>query len=226
MDRRFLFFAVLTAVFAIASVTNVYAGDRKKTGLTAIEVATQVQALYDNTTSYQARFRQTYRARILNVKRDSTGMVHYVKPGKISFRYDEPSGNRVVSDGKSLKIYERNNKQMYLVKVNRSQYPAALSFLFGDGKLVRDFRLRLLDPKRLKVKNGYVLEGIPRDATPSYDRMLLYVDGRSHHVRRVLLLDAFGNRNRFDFKAPRLNKKIPDSEFRFRAPPGTTIIRP
>lgn len=226
MDRRFLFFSVLSAVFAIAGTTNVYADTSAGAVPTAVAIATRVQAVYDNTTSYQARFRQTYRTRIQNVKRNSTGMVRYVKPGKISFRYDEPNGNRVVSDGKTLKIYERSNKQMYLAKVSRSQYPAALSFLFGDGKLVRDFRLRLLDPQRLKVKNGHVLEAIPHNPTPSYARMLLYIDGDTHHVRRVLLLDVFGNRNRFDFKAPRLNRKIPDSEFRFNAPAGTTVIRP
>jgi outer membrane lipoprotein carrier protein len=45
-------------------------------------------------------------------------------------------------------------------------------------------------------------------------------------VRRVLLLDAQGNKNRFDFKTPEVNKKAPAGEFDFKPPPGTQVIKP
>ena len=44
-----------------------------------------------------------------------------------------------------------------------------------------------------------MLEGVPKEATPAYQKILLYVDANTYQVRRVLLLDAQGNRNRFDF---------------------------
>ncbi|MBW2456522.1 MAG: outer membrane lipoprotein carrier protein LolA [Deltaproteobacteria bacterium] len=90
---------------------------------TALEVATRVQRFYDATKTYQAKFKQTYRIKVQNVKKVSTGRVVFSKPGKISFRYDPPNGNRVVSDGKIVKIYERDNRQMIRTKVNKSQYP-------------------------------------------------------------------------------------------------------
>ena len=45
-------------------------------------------------------------------------------------------------------------------------------------------------------------------------------------MRRVLLLDAQGNRNRFDFLNPEINTKTPGGEFNFTPPPGTQVIRP
>ena len=196
----------------------------KKGKVSAASVAGGVQQFYQKTTSYQARFKQSYRAKVQNIKKVSAGQVVFAKPGKISFRYK--NGNRVVSDGKVIKIYDADNKQMYRSKVKRSQYPAALAFLFGDGKLSRDFTLRLLDAKRMRVKKGWVLEAIPKDATPAYRKLLLYVDGASHQVRRVLVLDAQGNRNRFDFSAAVLNKKIAKKEFRFKPPKGTKVVNP
>jgi len=227
MSHRLISVAVAVVV-ALGGVTTAATahGQARVKPPTASDVAARVQRLYDETKSYQARFRQIFRMKVQNVKRVNTGMVRWMKPGKISFRYDEPSGNRVVSDGNTIKIFERNNKQMYLAKVSGSQYPAALSFLMGQGRLARDFKLRLLDPKRLKVKRGFVLEGIPKDRTAAYDRLLIYVSSDSYHVRRVLVLDAHGNRNRFDFQLPRLNVKIPDKEFSFKPPADTTIIRP
>src|SRR5580693_3085657 len=92
-------------------------------------VTTQVQAFYDQSSSFDADFTQEYWVKQYNVKKQSHGHVTFKKPGKMYWRYDEPVGNRVVSDGQKLKVYEANNKQMYEQDVNASQYPAALSFL-------------------------------------------------------------------------------------------------
>ena len=50
-----------------------------------------------------------------------------------------------------------------------------------------------------KVEGGYVISGDPLEASPSYQSIVLYVDANTYQVRRVLLLDSQGNRNRFDF---------------------------
>src|SRR5207244_2452713 len=98
--------------------------------------------------------------------------------------------------------YEKDNEQMYESNVDKSQYPAALAFLMGEGKLTKDFTLKLLDATTMKFEGGFVLEATPKDATPAYQKLLMYVDGQTNQVRRVLILDAQGNRNRFDFIDP------------------------
>jgi outer membrane lipoprotein carrier protein len=193
-------------------------------GPTAAQIAERVQALYDSSKTYQARFEQTYTIKVQNVKKVSTGLVAFEKPGKMSFRYDKPVGNRAVSDGKTIKVYESDNQQMFVTKVKMSQYPAALAFLMGKGRLEHDFNLKLLDPARMKMEGGYVLECVPKEATPAYQKVLLYVDGQTTQVRRVLILDAQGNKNRFDFTSPVVNKELPKDEFDFTPPEGTTIV--
>ena len=190
----------------------------------AVAVALRVQRLYGKLKSYRAKFTQTYRNKVHKKKKVSAGKVAFARKGKLSFRYDKPAGNRVVSDGKKIKVYDRAARQMYERKVTKSQYPASLAFLSGKGKLVRDFKLRLIKPKRLK--RGYVLEAVPLEATPAYRKVLMYVDGKTAKVRRVLIIDAQGNTNRFDFSKPVVNEKISDREFRFFPPAGTNIVKP
>lgn len=216
---------ILLAVALCAAVVT-HATPASAGKLTGLQIAKRVQLFYDATTTYQARFKQTYRIKVQNVKKVSTGQLRFAKPGKLSFRYDKPNGNRVVSDGKTIKVYERDNQQMYVSKVRMSQYPAALAFLMGKGKLIKDFKLRLLDSKRMKMEGGYVLECVPKEATPAYTKLLMYIDGQTSQVRRVLILDAQGNRNRFDFSSPVVNKKIPAKEFTFTPPKGTSIVKP
>src|SRR5690606_15912532 len=158
-------------------------------------------------------------------KKESQGQVIIQKPGKMSWRYSN-NGNRVVSDGKVIKVYEKENKQMYEQAMAKSQYPAALAFLVGGGNLKKEFRLRKLNAKEMGFEGGYVLLAEPKEPTPAYQKMLLYVDAGTHQVRRVLLLDAQGNRNRFDFVNPVVNKTPPANEFKFPPPPGTQVIKP
>jgi outer membrane lipoprotein carrier protein len=195
-------------------------------GPSADEIGNRVQRFYDSTKTYKASFTQTYTIKVQNVRKLSTGRVTFEKPGKMSFVYDAPNGNRVVSDGTTIKVYEKENEQMFETPVKGSQYPAALSFLMGKGQLTKDFTLRLLDPAQMKFEGGYVLEGTPKEATPAYQKMLLYVDAQTNQVRRVLILDAQGNRNRFDFTSPVVNEPVAKGEFDFTPPPGTRIVKP
>jgi outer membrane lipoprotein carrier protein len=193
---------------------------------TAEEIGARVQQFYDASKTFQATFKQTYTIKVQNVTKVSTGKVTFEKPGKMSWSYAAPNGNRVVSDGTLLKVYEQENQQMYEMSVAKSQYPAALAFLMGKGQLTRDFTLRLVDPAQMHFEGGYVLEGTPKDATPAYQKVLLYVDGATNQVRRALILDAQGNRNRFDFDTPTVNVPVPPGEFNFIPPPGTKVIKP
>ena len=86
---------------------------RLAAGPTADDIAARVQKFYDSTKTFKATFTQTYTIKVQNVKKVSTGKVIFEKPGKMSFIYDAPNGNRVVSDGKTIKIYEKEAEQLF-----------------------------------------------------------------------------------------------------------------
>ena len=223
-QTRRSFLSLTAGAAALAVVLG--ARDAHAAKPTAEEVAVRVQKFYDGTKTFLATFKQVYFIKVQNKKKESKGKVVFEKPGKMSFSYDTPNGNRVVSDGKVIKVYEKEAEQMYETPVSKSQYPAALAFLMGEGKLTKDFKLKLLDSSTMKFEGGYVLEGVPKEASPAYQKMLLYIDGETAQARRVLILDAQGNKNRFDFSSPVINKPVAKSEFEFTPPKGTKIIKP
>jgi outer membrane lipoprotein carrier protein len=212
--------ATLVLIFTIGNTAKASAPP------TADQVASRVQAFYNQTRTFQARFQQDYTVKAFNKRKRSTGQVSFERPGKMSWKYDTPNGNRVVSNGSTLKVYEKDNKQMFEQPINDSQYPAALAFLMGRGDLKKTFTLRLLDAKRMNFEGGYVLEGTPKSPTPAYQKVLMYVDASTAQVRRMLILDAQGNRNMFTFDNPVVNTNIPTGEFTFDPPKGTTIVHP
>jgi outer membrane lipoprotein carrier protein len=188
-------------------------------------IADRVQAFYDQAKTYKAKFKQRFTIYAYNRTKDSSGEVVFSKPGKMRWKYTS-NGNEVVSDGKQIKIYEKENKQMYLQQVDKTQYPAALSFLLGNGSLRKEFALTKLDAEQFKFPGGYVLLGTPRAPTPAYQKILFYIDANTAQVRRVLLVDAQKNRNRFDFEEARANEVVTHATFNFTPPPGTSVVKP
>jgi outer membrane lipoprotein carrier protein len=191
--------------------------------IVAEDVALLVQAWSDQLKTWQAGFEQTFTLRVQNTSKNQKGKLAFERPGKMSFRYD--SGDRVVSDGTTVRVYEKQHKQMFELALKKSLYPASLAFLVGKAKLVEEFRWSLRDAKKLGW-DGWVLDGSPKESSPAYQRLLLYAETKTGAVKRVLVLDAEGNKNRFDFDGAAANKALTRGEFEFTPPPGTKIVRP
>lgn len=230
MKSRSLVLVLATA--AALAVTSVHgtsmadAAPAAPAAPTAATVVGNVQTFYNATTTFSADFTQTYLVKAYNQTKTSQGHVIFSKPGKMDWTYKDPAGNRIVSDGSLLRVYEAANKQMYEQNVTQSQYPAALAFLTGQGELAKLFNFQLLDGATMQFPGGWVLVGDPITPTPAYTKVLFYVDAATSQVRRVLILDGQGNRNRFDFAAPVVNQPVPATQFVFTPPAGTTIVKP
>ncbi|WP_437955894.1 outer membrane lipoprotein carrier protein LolA [Sorangium sp. So ce119] len=189
-------------------------------------VAAEVDTIFVGKKTYLARFKQEHTQKISGAVKKQSGVVSVEKPNKISFRYDPPNQNRIVSDGVSLKVYVAEDRQMFVTPVQNSEYPGALSFLMGHG-LRPSFTFTFNE--KANFEGGPVLVGKPRAPTPHYDFVMFYIDRAllakkdPGVIRRVLIVDAQGNRNRFDFENASQPASIDPAEFRFTAPPGTDV---
>lgn len=190
---------------------------------TAGDVAAKVQKAYQSISSYEADFEQQYQMKAFGQTKTSKGHVTFVKPGKMRWDYTEPKDNVVVSDGATLWSYVAADKQARKMAVKDSQMPTALAFLTGKGDLAKEFNLELFDAGE-KFKGGYILKATPKVATNLYNFVMFYIDGQTYHVRRVLIVDAQDNRNRFDFAKPKVNEKVDDSRFKWSPPAGVSVV--
>jgi outer membrane lipoprotein carrier protein len=219
----------LIAAFALVacSVTAAPPASAQQANTPNVNTAvTNVQGFYNRTTTFSADFTQQYLAKAYNTTKTSSGHVIFSKPGKMDWEYSDPTGNRIVSDGTTLRVYEAAQKQMYEQTVNQSQYPAALSFLTGQGSLDQNFTFQIFPGAQFQFTNGYVLVGTPKQPTPAYTKVLFYVDQGTSQVLRVLILDGQSNRNRFDFTNAQVNTNIDAAKFTFTPPAGTSIVKP
>lgn len=231
VHARSLFFGVLLAASVVQTAPGFEATaeaqeiPKVSDELTA-DTVKKVQTVYDGTQTFVSTFKQEYIVKAHNEKKTSSGTVTIQKPGKMDFTYAEPKDNRVVSDGSTLRLYEAANKQMIEQTIDKAQYPAALSFLAGTGKLADTFTFVGHTGESMKFPGGFVLEGTPKQENRTLAKAFFYVDKATNQVRRLVMIDKQGNRNRFDFEAPRVNEPVKPDQFKFTPPEGTQVIRP
>lgn len=70
----------------------------------------------------------------------------------------------------------------------------------GAGSLASRFAFYVVDGLGMQFPAGYILVGTPKAPIAGGSRMLFYVEATSSQVRRVLVIDENGNRNRLDFQ--------------------------
>lgn len=198
----------------------------------ARDVARAVQAFYDQTRDVSASFHQTYVNKLYKRTDRSSGHVVFKKPGMMRWDYAQPNGKVIASSGQKLVVFEPGEKdepgQVIEQTIAQAQLPQALAFLMGTGKLENDFTFRLLDAAAEGFKTGDVLELRPKQATPHFDRILFYVERAAAVrglVRRILIIDSSGNRNRFDFTGLKFNGNVGDGPFKYTPPPGTRKVQ-
>ena len=188
----------------------------------------QIDGVFLEKKTFSAKFKQEHTQKIAGVTKKSTGVFYFERPNKMSFRYDAPSKNRVVSDGQTLKVYIGEDNQMFVQSVSKTEYPGAFAFLMGKG-MAPSFNFTFNE--KAKFEGGPVLLGKPTEPTPHYDQVMFYVDKGLLEkkdpglIRRILIVDAQGNRNRFDLEGATQPEKIDPAEFTFTPPAGTNITQ-
>ena len=226
---------VAASLSAIAVCTPVGAQAPKR--LDAVGVVSLVQAFYDQTRTLQADFEQTRFTRLYDRYDRAKGNVVFKKPGKMRWDYDKPNGQVFVTEKDKLLIYQppeegEKNGQLLVRPLKDDQLPSAFSFLTATGDLQKDFDVRLLENTKEKFKDGYVVQLIPRKPTPNYEQLVFFVrvldtkGKKGAVVQRVLIVDAAGNRNRFDFQKMKFNRDVSDKKFKFKPPKGTERVNP
>lgn len=192
----------------------------------ARQIAASVQSFYDQTKDLSASFFQTYVNKVYDRTDRSQGKVIFKKPGRMRWDYAKPNGKIIVAASGKFTLFEPGEEpgetgQVIEQGFKESDLPQAMAFLMGTGKLEDDFDFQLLDAARQGYPGGQVLELKPRKPNPHFDRLLFYVETNPALrglVRRLVIIDSSGNRNRFDFSEFKFNTGTPDSTFTWKPP--------
>lgn len=181
-------------------------------------------AAYHNVQTVRAAFDQSLSNPITGRSSQAKGELLVKRPGRISVRFTQPSGDRIVSDGKYVWIYLPTSAPGQVMRAHADASE-------GTGM---DVSTELLTAPRTKFDvsdagaatvNGRATRVVvltPR-AARNYTRARLWIDDADGIVRQLELTENSGVVRTITFRTIQLNAKVPASAFKFEVPKGAKV---
>lgn len=192
--------------------------------------ATKVQKTYESVKDLSADFEQVTRFKGADkTGPKTTGTIEVKKPGKMRWEFVTPEKKSMISNGKTLWMYDGEENQVVVNEfMQETTSVTGLNFLEGLGDLKKSFHVTLASaPADTTLKDAVFLALEPKDAADvQFTNILLAVDRKTGLANEVFLTDPMGSVTRLTFTGLTRNKNLPDSRFDFEIPKGAEVIKP
>lgn len=215
---------LLLAGLVFAGVPTAVAAEGPDSDACVDRAVAALQRRYESVKDLSAAFVQKTRSVALGSAPAATtvskGTVVFAKPGKMRWSYAEPEPSLVVSDGKTLWLFDPVHREAQRMPADAGYLSgAAVQFLIGEGDMRRDFRVRAISCGEAGVE----LELVPR-TNASYEKLRIRSDLASGEIRETTVFDLVGNVTEVKFSDVRLNRAPADEVFTFEPPKGVDVI--
>lgn len=185
---------------------------------TAQSMAAKVDRHYNGLRSLRVDFTQGYDG--MGQHRRESGVLLLKKPGKMRWDYTTPAGKLFVLDGREAYFYTPGQTEVQRIPAKKlDDLRSPLRFLLGHAELTKEI-------PGLKIASDgpdFVLSGVPRNMEQRISSLAFTVTGEGM-IRAIKVEEPDGSVSRFTFSNEQPNAEEPDSEFVFRAPPGSVVV--
>ena len=220
---------------ALVLLLSPLAGNRE-----AGELASRMEARYRGAKTLQATFLERY-AENGSVVRTEAGTAYFRRPGRMRWEYERPEKDLFLVDGRTAWFYVPADHTVTRVPAKQSgDLRTPLALLAGEMKISRVCsRVELADAEK-PLREGHavlrcIVRGEKQDAASAQepenalaagesDAVFFEVARDSGELARLVVRQPGGIEVEFRFENWRFNPVIPDTMFRFEAPPGVAIV--
>jgi outer membrane lipoprotein carrier protein len=180
----------------------------------------RMQSFYEKIQDFTATFSQSYTYKMAKRTQTSTGKVTFKKPGMMRWEYEAPAVKTFVLAGDRAYTYDPAAMLLTKAAFDQSQLSASVTFLFGTGKLEKEFSISKVDCAKC---TGVLLELTPLKPDPRFKKVRLEVDPKSAQVLRSIVFDPDGSENAITFANLKTNVGVSKDVFVLNAPEGTQV---
>lgn len=174
---------------------------------------------YNRASTLRASFEQKHLA-AGRPRRIESGTLVLRKPGRMRWEYSQPEGKLFVCDGKWVWLYSPGAQQVERARLKEADdFRAPLAFLLGRLDLRRTFSTFEFEPRDGETR----LSAWPRTSRMPFTRVDFFLNAE-FRIQRLVIHQVDGTAMEFGFSGEQLNLPVPDSAFRFQAPPGLPVI--
>ena len=188
----------------------------------------RAEATYRGLETLQADFTQTLENRMLGGSIVSRGTLFLAPPSRFAMRFTEPAGDRIVSDGTWLWMHLPSSVPNQVIRLpipKRGTATPNLLAQFVDRPL-EHYRASYLGSDTVAGEIVDVVRLVPRRDDDPFTEAEVAIARTTGLVRRLVVMEAAGQKRTILFERLRLDAEIPESELQFVVPDGTRVVVP
>ena len=168
--------------------------------------------------SFQADFVQTLSNEQGVTLETSSGVVYMQNPSKFRWVYQEPYEQLIITDGKTLWLYDEDLAQVTIRDIEESINNTPAAIISGQENI--DKYYVTVDMGEIEGYNW--IELTPKDTENQYSSVRLGFD--DNNLGMMIMFDNLGQVTRIDFNNPLRNKRFGGPLFTFVAPEGVDVV--
>jgi outer membrane lipoprotein carrier protein len=194
--------------------------------VTPEEVMNRVQAQYDKSAAFQARFQQESSLKASGQSDTASGWMYFQKPCRMRWQYETPAAQKkeVVSDGRLVWMYMPQDGLVMVYKLDQVlRSDLVMRFFSGIGQFQKDFTTswgRPPDPAK-----SYIINLAPKKEQPELKSLTLTINPQTYLLENLSFTNALGEESRFTFTQMKMNISLGRDFFTFTPPPGVQVVR-
>ena len=181
-----------------------------------------LQQLLGKVKSFTSRFVQESQNGQGEVLQSIQGKMDVAKPGKLRWQTEGIYEQLVISDGKSLWIYDQDLEQVSIKNMDNRLAETPALLLGGDVSAIEtDF---IVSQKHSKSHRVFILQ--PKDTTQLFDSLEISFNKHSkqQELQQMIIRDASGQVTAISFSDAVNNPVLDDRIFTFAIPKGVDVI--
>lgn len=187
-------------------------------GATADTGSERLRAFLSDLRSLQGDFQQVLFDEDRTRLEEARGVFWLQRPGRFRWHYQEPYPQLIVADGKNVWVYDRELKQVTVKPLADALGSTPAFLLSSDHPLEESFTI-----EDLGSRDGLTwVELKPRSTEVHFSSIQLGF--RGEELRRMELIDSFGQLTKLRFQDTRENVSLDPALFVFTPPDGVDVI--
>ncbi|MCK4656292.1 MAG: outer membrane lipoprotein chaperone LolA [candidate division Zixibacteria bacterium] len=184
------------------------------------EILTELQERYDKLSDLAVDFVQEVHSGVFAAVERTSGKMFLGSGDRFRVQTDEQT---IVSDGKMLWVYSKENKQVTIDKVAKSRdivRPSDYLFTFRES-----YTSNLLPDTAISKVECITIQLVCEEKDEFIQQMTLYIGREDLLTHRASYVDINGNNIIIDFSNLKIDRGLPDDVFFFETPEGVEEVR-
>jgi outer membrane lipoprotein carrier protein len=178
-----------------------------------------VENHYNRAKTLQVQFNETYTGQG-RPRQTESGTLTLRKPGRMRWDYSTPPGKLFMSDGKQAYLYSPDRNQVERMPLKESDdMRAPMAFLLGKLDFEKEFRGFATKPEG---RNTWITAIAKSDKLP-YDKVEMLISP-TFEIQRLVVNGQDKSVLNFEFDQEKVNPPVNDNQFKFKLPPGATLV--